>query len=274
VSNPPPPPAKKRRLGELLKDAGLVSELQLKAALSEQRKWGGKLGRTLVEMGFVDETSMAAALSRQLQLPLVDLEAAPLPPDVTQWLRVDIAERYGVFPLGGDHKQKILHVATSDPTNFEALQELAFSTGMRIQASIAGPTSIEKAIRSHYYGERVTAQETTTPNKLGVPEPTFDAQDIIKRSGQAAAGADDSATPLMASAAFGSQADPYAVSQLKSPVQAELAKQIKDLSDRLDALEKAAAGQVKAVRALLELLIEKGHVTRDEYVARARGAKE
>lgn len=266
------PPAKKRRLGELLQAAGLISELQLKAALSEQRKWGGKLGRTLVEMGFVEETAMAAALSRQLQLPLVDLDKVSIPADVTQWLRVDIAERYGVFPLGGDHKQKVLQVATSDPTNFEALQELAFSTGMRIQASIAGPTSIDKAIRGHYYGERITTQETTTPGQLGVSEATFDAQDM-ERSGEELADGGGPSSPLMASAAGGSQGDPYAVSSARSG-QAQLAKQLKALTERMDALERHAASQVKALRNLFELLIEKGHVTREDYLAKVRAGKE
>ncbi|HEY8209719.1 MAG TPA: hypothetical protein VIG99_19665, partial [Myxococcaceae bacterium] len=163
-----PPAGKKRRLGELLKDAGLITETQLKTALSEQRKWGGKLGRTLVEMAFVDESSMAAALSRQLQLPLVDLDALKLAGDVVSWLRVDVAERYGVFPLAGDTRQKTLQVATSDPTNFEALQELAFHTGMKIQVSISGATSIDRAIRKYYYGESVVASDVGSTSLLGL----------------------------------------------------------------------------------------------------------
>jgi type IV pilus assembly protein PilB len=47
------PGSGRRRLGELLIEAGLLNEDQLKAALNEQRKWGGRLGRTVVEMRFV-----------------------------------------------------------------------------------------------------------------------------------------------------------------------------------------------------------------------------
>ena len=272
MSTAPPPAGKKRRLGEILKDAGLITDLQLKAALAEQRKWGGKLGRTLVEMGFVDETSMAAALSRQLNLPLVDLDAAKLPQDVTVWLRVDVAERYGVFPLGGDARQKTLQVATSDPTNFEALQELAFHTGMKIQVSICGSSAIDRAIRKHYYGESVVASDVGGTSLLGLDEQTFDVQEIVTRSGEKVSAAGDA--PLMASAALGNQADPYAVTSPRSVAQMEQERQMKDLTSRLEALEKHAAQQVRALRTLFELLVEKGHVNRDEYVAKVKAREQ
>lgn len=250
-------------------DAGLITDLQLKAALSEQRKWGGKLGRTLVEMGFVDEASMAAALSRQLHLPLVDLDGMKLPKDVTAWLRVEVAERYGIFPLGGDARQKTLQVATSDPTNFEALQELAFHTGMKIQVSICGPTAIDRAIRANYYGERVIASDVGSTSLLGLDEQSFDAQEIVQRSGARVGGGGEDA-PLMASAAMGSGSDPYAVTAPRSSAQVELEQRLKELTTRLEALEKHAASQVKALRGLFELLIEKGTITREEYSAKVR----
>ena len=261
-----PPAGKKRRLGELLKDAGLITDLQLKAALAEQRKWGGKLGRTLVEMKFVDETSMSAALSRQLQLPVVDLDGLKPPGDVVSWLRVDVAERYGVFPLGGDARQKTLQVATSDPTNFEAMQELAFHTGMKVQVSICSASAIERAIRKYYYGESVVASDVGSTSLLGLEEQSFDAQELIDRSGQHVSGEQ----PLMASAAMGQGSDPYAVSSPRSVAQVEQDRQVKDLGARLDALEKHAAQQVKALRSLFELLVEKGHISRDEYIAKVK----
>ena len=43
------------KIGELLLKAKVVTEPQLKAALDEQKKWGGKLGEILVRMTFVSE---------------------------------------------------------------------------------------------------------------------------------------------------------------------------------------------------------------------------
>jgi hypothetical protein len=76
--------------------------------------------------------------------------------------------------------------------------------------------------------------------------------------------------PLLASAAMGQAADPYAVSSPRSVAQAGQERQMKDLGARMDALEKHAAQQVKAIRTLFELLVEKGHISRDEYLAKVK----
>jgi type IV pilus assembly protein PilB len=227
-------------------DAGLLSETQLKAALQEQRKWGGKLGRTLVEMGIVDEDSMARALSRQLNIPVVDLDSVRLSPSVVQLLRIDVAERYGVFPLGGDPAQKLLHVASSDPTNLEALQELSFQTGMRIQQSVSSASGIDRAIRRCYYGESTTSSATASPDSYGRPEMTFEPQ-----------------APRMtvAAAPAAAAADP------------EVLRRLDALNARVGSLEQAVAGQVRALRVLMELLVDSGVVRREEYLNRVRGPK-
>jgi type IV pilus assembly protein PilB len=238
-----PPPVRKRRLGEILTDAGLLSEVQLAAALQEQRKWGGKLGRTLVEMGFVDEDSMALALSRQLNIPKVDLDTVKLPSSVVQLLRIDAAERYGVFPLGGDPAHKVLHVASSDPTNLEAVQELSFQIGMRIQQSVASASGIDRAIRRYYYGESTVSSHTAPAESFGRQEMSFEPQAPRMAAAQPPVGESD----------------------------AEVVRRLEALSARVDGLEQTVSGQVRALRVLMELLVDSGVVSREEYVARIRG---
>jgi hypothetical protein len=65
------------RLGDLLIKAKVISESQLKAALAEQQKWGGKLGELLVRMNFLTEDMLVKALSKQMNVPSVNLEALP-----------------------------------------------------------------------------------------------------------------------------------------------------------------------------------------------------
>ncbi|WP_456264013.1 GspE/PulE/PilB domain-containing protein, partial [Corallococcus exiguus] len=169
---PGPGPNRKRRLGEILMDAGLLTETQLRSALAEQRKWGGRLGLTLVQMGVVDESSMVHALSRQLAIPTVNLDTHVPVPNALQALRVDIAERYTVFPIAYESGSKTLTVATSDPTNVESLQELAFHSGQKLQVVVATASSIERAIRHHYHGEITST--AATPLSFGMDEATFE----------------------------------------------------------------------------------------------------
>lgn len=228
-------------------DAGLLTETQLRSALAEQRKWGGRLGLTLVQMGFVDESSMVHALSRQLAIPTVDLEAHTPSPVALQALRVDIAERYTVFPTAADPLNKLLTVATADPTNVESLQELAFHTGQRIQVVVAAASSIERAIRRNYHGE--VTSPTATPLSFGMDEPTFElAPPSESESGLAMA----------------------RPSGHPSPRESELLKRVEDLSQQVSSLERMVAQQARSLRAMLELLETRGLVTRDDYLAKVR----
>ena len=51
---------RKVRIGDLLVQAGLISELQLQQALQEQKRTGSKLGRAVIDMGLVSEAGMPA----------------------------------------------------------------------------------------------------------------------------------------------------------------------------------------------------------------------
>lgn len=254
-SVPPPAQTKKRRLGEILKDAGVLTELQLNAALSEQRKWGGRLGRMLVEMGFVDEDSMMLALSRQLNLPLVDLDRVVLPPEVAKLMRVDIAERYGVFPVQQEPKHKILQIATSDPTNQDQLSELEFHTGMRIQVALSSPSAIDRAVRRYYYGDHSTSSPTTSPQQLGVAEAEYDPSQLQSRNNGGG-----SAAPAGAPAASSAEVR-------------ELTQRLSQALTQIANLEQLMASQVRVARGLVELLVAKGIISREEYLAKVRGGQ-
>lgn len=239
-------------------EAGLIDELQLKAALHEQRKWGGKLGRTLVEMGFADEQSIVLTLSMQLGFPPVDLDRVQLPPGITQHLRLDIAERYGVFPIAANPAARTLRIASADPTNQDALQEIAFTTGMKLQVAVATASAIDRAIRHHYYGESITASHATTPQELGLIEQTFEVQQGSPHA------------ELVDAPGFAPSPDPAGSA---SPAVDALAARLGELEGRVAALEKLVANQVRAMRGMLELLVEKRVLTREEWMAKVRGQK-
>jgi type IV pilus assembly protein PilB len=291
---------RRRRLGELLIDSQLISEEQLKAALHEQKKWGGRLGRTVVEMGFVTESAMVTVLAGQLQLRTVDLDAAKLPVKVTEHLRLDLAERYGIFPLGIDGNT--LFIASSDPTNLEQLQELEFATNKKIQVAVATASSIERAIRKYYFGEKTELNETIHPRNLGVtmyelddrtpsapgtrpsaPQPGAAAKAEPPPPARPPSGPVPGPAPLQpvaivldvaaapaapAAAPVASPAAPAVTVKAQAVLEAQLRKEIAVLREQVDALETISGSQVRALRALLEILIESGLVTRDEYLAR------
>ncbi|RKH90705.1 general secretion pathway protein GspE [Corallococcus sp. AB045] len=228
-------------------DAGLLTETQLRTALAEQRKWGGRLGLTLVQMGVVDESSMVHALSRQLAIPTVNLDTHVPVPNALQALRVDIAERYTVFPIAYEPGTKMLTVATSDPTNVESLQELAFHSGQKLQVVVATASSIERAIRHHYHGE--VTSTAATPLSFGMEEATFEL-----------------APPQ--------QAEPAAPPRTPTPPPVvrdmELASKVEALTQQVADLERMVAQQARVMRAMMDALEARGALTREEVQAKAR----
>jgi type IV pilus assembly protein PilB len=221
-------------------DAGLLTETQLRSALAEQRKWGGKLGHTLVQMGFVDESSMVHALSRQLQLPAIELDMLSPPEYLFQLFPVDLAERYTVFPVSADLAQKTLTLASADPSNVEALQELAFHTGQKVQVAVTSASAIERAIRKYYYNG--ASNSTASPEDFGLNEPTYEFSPPAPRV----------------------SAD--------SPRQIELQQRVEVLTQQVADLERMVANQARSLSALIEVLESRGSLSREEYFSKLRGA--
>ncbi|MGQ0505490.1 MAG: hypothetical protein ACT4TC_09235 [Myxococcaceae bacterium] len=250
-SSAPPPPGKRRRLGEILRAAGVIDELQLNSALAEQKKWGGKLGEILIRMSFLDEDTMIHALSRQLSIPVVDLDRMELSAEHAKLLRLELAQRYGVFPIGVDPKYKVLHVATADPTNIDALHELSFATGStRVQLSVAGQGAIERAIRRFYLGETLSVA-TAPPAELPQREETFEVTTANDASARP--------TPRTAAPTTIASGDPAA-----------LMARVAQLTQQVEMLQKRVSTESHARRALLELLFEKKLLRADDYQARLR----
>ena len=88
----------RKKLGDLLREAGVIDEVQLSAALGQQRQWGGRLGSILVQMNLVGEAELMEAISRQLALPSVILAACVIPVDVLTLVPQELCERHLLLP--------------------------------------------------------------------------------------------------------------------------------------------------------------------------------
>ncbi len=113
---------RKVRIGDLLVQAGLISELQLQQALQEQKRTGSKLGRAVIDMGLVSEVKLLTALSEQLQVPFIELRHFKFDQNLVQSLPEAVARRFRAIVLtreGGG-----LRVGMSDPLDLFALDEM------------------------------------------------------------------------------------------------------------------------------------------------------
>src|SRR4051812_5780160 len=140
------------KIGDMLVKAGLIDEMQLSAALAQQRNWGGKLGDILVEQGMLDEMMLWLGLSKQLDVPPVSLPQPVIPPDGPPPVARDTCEKLDIFPILRD--ERTITLATSAPNNVGALDEVAFRTGLKVKTVLAPSREVIWAIRTYYYGDR------------------------------------------------------------------------------------------------------------------------
>ena len=135
-------------LGNILVRAQLITRPQLDEAVEHQRARGGGLDGVLVALGYVKEDDVAASLSRQFRVPSVDLARFEIDSGVLALIPPATARKYQVVPLSCCGAT--LTVAMTDPTDVSALDDIAFMTGCRVEAVVAGETAVACALRKYY----------------------------------------------------------------------------------------------------------------------------
>jgi len=136
------------RLSDILLADGLITQDQLKAALTEQKQSGFRLGYILVKQGVIGEVEITKALARQLRMPAVDLSRFEPDPKLLRLIPTDMAKKHLVLPLRRDGRN--LTVAMVDPSDLGLLQDLKFITRFDVFPVIAGEYSLRTLIEKHY----------------------------------------------------------------------------------------------------------------------------
>ncbi|MCL6537436.1 MAG: Flp pilus assembly complex ATPase component TadA [Acidothermus sp.] len=150
----------RRRLGDVLIERDLLTREQLEEVLAAQRRLTGKdrkrLGQLLVEMGYLTERQVAQALAELLALELVDGNDLAVPMEVARLLPRQVAERARVLILG--RTEDGLKVATADPTNVVALDDVRAYTGAHSLSVVVAPESVIKEQIARVYSMAAQAQ--------------------------------------------------------------------------------------------------------------------
>lgn len=153
-----PPRPRLGRIENLLVEQGVVTYEALAAAKDRQRGAKLPLVEVLLEQEAVDEDRLVAVLAKALGITVSPAEALDPDPSVQDLVSAELAQRLGLLPLrveGGT-----LIVATGDPLQLPAFDELAMRTGLRVQTLFAKPSDVRKAI------SRVRGPETALHDLL------------------------------------------------------------------------------------------------------------
>lgn len=138
----------RKRLGDLLMEAGLITQEQLENALKLQKTTGKKLGEVLISEGVVTQEDIVQVLEFQLGIPHVILEKYNINQAACLLIPESIARRYELIPIS--QQNGVLTVAMSDPLNVFAIDDVTIYSGMEVVPVIASPMEIVQAIDKYY----------------------------------------------------------------------------------------------------------------------------
>ncbi len=164
---------KKKKLGEVLRDRGMISSPDLVSAIVAQQGKAIHLGEIMLERGFVSKDNLGAALEEVSHIPYLDCSTITPEKDALKLVTQAIAERLCVLPVRIE--QKRLVVAMAAPQNLAMLDELRFKTAMEISPRLSFRRDLQLAIRKHYAdgGELGSATAGNAANRMKFEEVEF-----------------------------------------------------------------------------------------------------
>ncbi|MZH02962.1 MAG: type II secretion system protein GspE [Nitrospinae bacterium] len=171
----------KLKLGDVLVQAGAITQQQLIQALNEQKQNNVPLGKALVELGYISEENLLNSLANQLKIPYVDIQAEKISQDAIRKVPETIARKHRIIPINIENGS--LKLAMADPLNIFAIDEVTIQSGMDVVTVLASEADIERAIQEEY---GVAASIKAAVNSLGVQvKKKEEAQQIVSGEGEA-----------------------------------------------------------------------------------------
>lgn len=137
-------------IGEVMKEAGYVTAEQLNQVLDYQKNSGTKkrVGDLLIELGYITEQQKLAALGQRMGVEILDLSTYKFDSSAVEKIPKSVATKNHVIAVSASGNQ--LQIATSDPLDFYAIEEVRMATGMQISLVLSEVAKIDKAIEVVY----------------------------------------------------------------------------------------------------------------------------
>jgi general secretion pathway protein E/type IV pilus assembly protein PilB len=143
------------------------------------------LHTVLMEKGFVKEEDVLPILGDQFGMEIVDLSKVTVDADTLRATPAKLVHRRGLMPISRNNGT--LTVATADPFDVYAIDEMQTATGLHVHAVLASPREINRLIKTHFGvgGETVTAMVAERGEVELLEELEADDSELAKQAQEA-----------------------------------------------------------------------------------------
>lgn len=139
----------KKRMGEILVELGLLTEVQLKSLLKEQiADPHRRLGQLVVDHGFTTEEMVARIIAAQLRLPYRELEDTDVQPAAVQAVSPHVVRLHRCLPV--QLEDNVLTVAMTNPLDLIAIEDVELASRCRVSPVVATPGRLDELIALFY----------------------------------------------------------------------------------------------------------------------------
>src|SRR6056297_322854 len=163
---------------------GIVSEDVVSQASEDARNAKTSLVAHLVTSNLADARAIAIAAAHEFGVPLLDLDAIDVDLDTVRSVDQKLLNKHRVIPLILRGKRLFLGVA--DPTDLQAIDEIKFQTGLRVDPVVVEQDKLEERVGKalEAVDTRMTAfddEDFDDLDNLEVSSGVEDEQDAISR---------------------------------------------------------------------------------------------
>lgn len=143
----------KKRIGDMLLEAGIITQEQLEDALEKNKTAHKKIGEMLVDLGYATEEAIGEGLATQLNIPFISLYGMKIEDDIIKLADGKLLRKHLMIPF--EYKEgnvNIIRVAMADPMDMRGIDDFSIITNLQVEPVIATTQDILVTL-DKYYGD-------------------------------------------------------------------------------------------------------------------------
>ncbi len=133
---------------QVLLKRGTITQEQYEEAKAGRKSPGDRIERILIDKGYAAERDVLEIIGEQLSIPVVNLDNVEIDQELLELIPSKLVHRCCLFPI--DRANGVIRVATFNPFDLYAFDELRMLTGTKIEPVLATEADIQRLIKQYY----------------------------------------------------------------------------------------------------------------------------
>lgn len=159
----------RKKLGEILKEWGVVTDKKINQALSVAKGQGKRIGEALDDLGFATDADVAKALAFQFEMEYIALDKPDaINRDDLELIPMDLIKQFTILPLGRNNGRMVILI--HDPLNLDLMDSLRFRLNCEVETKLGSFSKIKE------YIDGMTSENQSSIDKA-LREMTLDARE-------------------------------------------------------------------------------------------------